>query len=81
MEKKLNLKDVITNMVYEKPLLRDIESDQDFFDAGASSLTIVDLQLQLEQAVGLKVPTGELMSNPTIDGWFQLYLEISAVEA
>lgn len=81
MDKELNLKDVITNMVYEKPLLKDIEPDQDFFDAGASSLTIVDLQLQLEQAIGLKMPTGELMSNPTIDGWTQLYSEISAAEA
>ncbi|MEM9103884.1 MAG: acyl carrier protein [Pseudomonadota bacterium] len=73
MNNKLNIENIITSLIREKDALKDISPDQDFFDFGASSLTIVDLQLQLEQATGLKVPTGQLMINPTINGWLQLY--------
>ncbi len=65
----------ISNMVREKQVLQSIENDDDFFDAGASSLTIVDLQIQVEQTLNLKVPTEKLMAEPTIAAWAAAYIE------
>ena len=63
----------ITELFSSKPILQDITGDQDFFDVGASSLTIVDLQIQIEEALKVAVPTSELMGNPTLDGWVAIY--------
>lgn len=56
----------------------DLGLDEDFFDRGASSLTIVDLQLQIEQQVKLQVPTSKLMETPSIRGWLEAYLDAAA---
>ncbi|MES2939506.1 MAG: acyl carrier protein [Pseudomonadota bacterium] len=53
--------------------------DEDFFNRGASSLTIVDLQLKIEDALGVKVQTSDLMLDPTIAGWSRIY-SAAAVE-
>jgi acyl carrier protein len=50
-----------------------ITADDDFFDLGASSLTIVDLQLQLEAKLGITVPTSALMRSPSVRGWTDVY--------
>lgn len=65
--------DSISSIFKEKPILADIESDTDFFDVGASSLTVVDLQIQIEQKLGIEVETSKLMATPTIDGWVAAY--------
>ena len=67
------IRNTITAMIKEKPILADIDTDTDFFDVGASSLTIVDLQIQIEKALGKEVDTAKLMSTPTIDGWVAAY--------
>lgn len=51
--------------------------DEDFFGRGASSLTVVDLQLKIEDALGIKVPTSDLMLDPTIAGWSRIYTTAS----
>jgi aryl carrier-like protein len=75
MERDMKVRQIITGLFKQKGILSNIRSDQDFFDVGASSLTIVDLQLQVESALGRTVATSELMANPTIDGWVQLYAQ------
>ncbi len=67
------IRSVITNIFNDKPNLKGIASDQDFFDMGASSLTIVDIQINLEEKIDRKVATAKLMENPTIDGWVAAY--------
>jgi acyl carrier protein len=73
---EINVRKLIMDFLSEKPVLKDISPDQDFFDVGASSLTIVDLQIQLEEKLKKEVPTATLMSNPTVDGWVSAYAAI-----
>lgn len=73
MEHDMKVRQIITDLFKQKEILSNIRGDQDFFDVGASSLTIVDLQLQVEGALRRTIATSELMANPTIDGWVQLY--------
>ncbi|WP_340679280.1 acyl carrier protein [Paraglaciecola sp.] len=67
------IKTTIEKFFKEKPVLEGISQDQDFFESGASSLTIVDMQIQIEKAIGVAVETHKLMANPTIKGWVELY--------
>lgn len=68
-----DLHTLILGKFREKPILESVGEDQDFFDLGASSLTIVDLQLAIEQVLKVSVPTSKLMEKPTIEAWVQLY--------
>ena len=67
------LKALILDKFREKSILESVGEDQDFFDVGASSLTIVDLQLAIEEVLKVSVPTSKLMEKPTIGGWVELY--------
>lgn len=67
------IRNTIIEFFRSRPLLQDIAPHQDFFDVGASSLTIVDLQIQIEEALKVSVPTSVLMGNPTLDGWVAAY--------
>jgi D-alanine--poly(phosphoribitol) ligase subunit 2 len=62
-------KDQLTQVIRDltsKALGREgINLEDDFFDLGASSLTIVELQIQLENVLGLTAPTSSLMSSPS----------------
>ncbi|RQR56706.1 acyl carrier protein [Burkholderia sp. Bp9126] len=57
----------------------DLAPDEDFFDRGASSLTIVELQIQVETKLQIRVPTSKLMAAPSIGGWTGIY-EAAAAE-
>ena len=72
------IRNTITDLFSSKPILKDIAADQDFFDVGASSLTIVDLQIQIEEALQVAVPTAQLMANPTLDAWVAAYADAQA---
>lgn len=67
------IRKIITSIFDEKPIFKDIEADQDFFDIGASSLTVVDLQIQIEEKLSIEVETSKLMAVPTINGWVAAY--------
>ncbi|WP_034205961.1 MULTISPECIES: acyl carrier protein [Burkholderia] len=60
---------------------REIGDDDDFFDLGASSLSIVELQVKIEEDLGVTVPTAKLMLAPTLSGWTELYRAAAAVAA
>ena len=76
-----NIREVILEVVREKDVLASISEEQDFFDRGASSLTVVDMQLQIEEAIGRTVPTSTLMLQPTINGWIIAYSDAPAAAA
>jgi len=69
------LRQTLLEMFRAKPILKDISEDDDFFDLGASSLTVVDLQMDIESKIGVTVPTKVLMSRPTVNGWTEAYSE------
>lgn len=73
-----SIRTLITELFSQKTMLKDIRADQDFFEVGASSLTILDLQIQVEEALNVSVPTSELMCHPTIDGWAAAYAQAEA---
>lgn len=70
-----DVRNTIIKLFGEKPILCNIEPDQDFFDVGASSLTIVDLQIQIEDVLKRSVPTAHLMGNPTLNSWVAAYTQ------
>jgi acyl carrier protein len=70
-----SIRQIIIDFLSKKPIFQDIEDDQDFFDIGASSLTIVDLQIQIEKSLKRAVSTTDLMLNPTLNGWVSVYLD------
>jgi acyl carrier protein len=47
--------------------------DEDFFDHGVSSLAVIQMQIRIEEALNVTVPTSELMGQPTINDWISLY--------
>lgn len=73
-----SIRKLITELFSQRPILKDIAADRDFFEVGASSLTILDLQIQIEQALNASLPTAELMRRPTLDGWVAAYAQAEA---
>jgi acyl carrier protein len=70
---KTEIANTIRALFESKPILAKAEPDQDFFDLGASSLTIVDVQLQIEEELGAEVETSSLMAKPTLNDWVDAY--------
>ena len=64
---------IILSSFREKEIMKNIEVEQDFFDLGVSSLTIVELQIVVEKELKLEVPTSTLMAAPTIGEWVTVY--------
>lgn len=63
----------ITEICRREELLADMPEDADFFDHGASSLAVIQMQIRIEEALQVTVPTSELMGQPTIRDWINLY--------
>ncbi len=68
------IKDVIVSFFKEKDNFKDIGLDDDYFDLGVSSLTIVGLQVKVEEKLGVSLSTRELMSLSTINQWINTYV-------
>jgi len=56
-------------------LLADMPEDEDFFDNGVSSLAVIQMQIRIEEALNVTVPTSDLMEQPTINDWISLYTQ------
>ena len=67
------IRDVIVSLFKEKENFRSIDLDEDYFDLGVSSLTIVGLQVKVEERLGVSLSTRELMSLSTINQWVESY--------
>ena len=65
----------ILNLFRKKDLMSDVGLEQDFFDLGVSSLTIVELQIVIEKELDVQVSTSDLMISPTIMQWVEVYAE------
>ena len=71
--------ETILRLFRNKEVMKSLGEDEDFFDLGVSSLTIVELQIAVESALDIEVPTSELMTAPTIKQWIALYTERAAL--
>lgn len=67
------IRKVVHDTFYDKEVFKDISEDDDFFDLGVSSLTIVEIQIVVEKALKLSVETSELMRASTLKEWVALY--------
>ena len=63
----------IVSLFKEKDVFKDIGVEDDFFDHGVSSLTVVGLQIAIEKELEVSVSTAELMAATTINQWISLY--------
>ena len=68
-----HVRETILRLFRQKKQMRDIGEDERYFDLGVSSLTIIELQIGVEEALGTVVPTSELMRLSTINGWIEAY--------
>lgn len=72
---KSDINRIILNIFREKEVMNNISEDEDFFDLGVSSLTVVELQIVVEKALKVEVPTSKLMGAPTVKEWVAVYAE------
>lgn len=75
------LRERITGVCRSELNMPALEPDQDFFDFGANSLSIVALQIRLEKELALSVPTSTLMLDSSIAGWTRAYAAAAATSA
>jgi acyl carrier protein len=64
---------IIKEVCQRQELLAGVAEDEDFFDHGASSLAVIQMQIRIEEALHVTVPTSDLMAQPTINDWISLY--------
>lgn len=62
-------------------LLAEMPDDEDFFDHGLSSLAVIQMQIRIEEALQVTVPTSDLVGQPTIADWINLYIRRAAAPA
>lgn len=73
MDRNEQIAATIKEVCQRQELLAGVAEDEDFFDHGASSLAVIQMQIRIEEALHVTVPTSDLMSQPTINDWIRLY--------
>jgi acyl carrier protein len=66
-------RDAIVALFKARDNFQHIGLDDDYFDQGVSSLTIIGLQIDIEKKLGVNIETRELMSFATINEWINAY--------
>lgn len=67
------IKNTIISLFKEKENFKEVGLDDDYFDLGVSSLTIVELQIKVEEVLGFTIETRELMRFSSINEWINAY--------
>ena len=57
--------------------VEEVGDHQDFFDLGATSITVIDVQYTIEEQTGLNISASALFERPTVDGWAQIISDLS----
>jgi acyl carrier protein len=68
------IRDLIVGLFQEKESHKNIGLDDDYFSLGVSSLTIIGLQIKVEEQLGVNVETRTLMGLSTINQWIDTYV-------
>ena len=75
MDRNERIAAAIREVCRRDELLADMAEDADFFDNGVSSLAVIQMQIRIEEALHVTVPTSDLMGQPTINDWIGLYTQ------
>jgi acyl carrier protein len=67
------IRKTIVDLFRQRESMKNLEEDEDFFDMGVSSLTIIDLQIAVESALKMTLPTSSLMRLCTMRQWVEIY--------
>lgn len=70
-EKKVD--QIVSKIFADRDEFEHISKNDDFFDLGVSSLTIVRIQILVEEALDVEVPTSELIRLSTVNEWIDIY--------
>lgn len=81
MDRQEQIATTIRKVCREEGLLADIAEDADFFDHGVSSLAVIQMQIRIEEALNVTVATRDLMGQPTIKDWIDLYARTANASA
>src|SRR5262249_27091182 len=69
----IGIRETILELFRQREAMKELSEDDDFFDMGASSLTIVSLQISVEAAIHRTLPTSDLMRMSTMREWIEAY--------
>ena len=67
------IRDTIVTLFKARDTFEQIGLDDDYFDQGVSSLTVIGLQIDVEKKLGVSIETRELMGFATINQWIDAY--------
>jgi acyl carrier protein len=67
------IRSTILSLFRRNEVMKEIGETENFFELGVSSLTIVQLQIEVENELDLPVPTSDLMRATTINAWIDIY--------
>jgi len=67
------VKELIVSLFKESESFRSIGLDDEYYTLGVSSLTVISLQIRVEEKVDVALETRELMSFSTINDWIRAY--------
>jgi acyl carrier protein len=67
------INDIIVSLFKEKDNFKNIGLDDDYFERGVSSITIVGMQIKIEEQLGVSISTRDLMALSTINQWVDTY--------
>jgi len=67
------LEEILLSLFRQKEIMKSITAEQDFFELGVSSLTIVEMQIAVEKELQVEVSTSTLMGAPTVSEWVEVY--------
>jgi acyl carrier protein len=81
LDRKQQIAATVKEVCRREELLADMPEDEDFFDHGVSSLAVIQMQIRIEEALKVTVPTSELMGHPTINDWISLYTRGTSASA
>ena len=73
MDRNEQIAATVRDICRQQEVLADMPEDEDFFDNGLSSLAVIQMQIRIEEALSVTVPTSELMGQPTVRDWISLY--------
>lgn len=73
MDRNEHIAATIREVCRREELLADMPENEDFFENGVSSLAVIQMQIRIEEALKVTVPTSDLMAQPTINDWIGLY--------
>ena len=81
MDRNDQIAATIREVCRRQELLAGMPEDEDFFDHGVSSLAVIQMQIRIEEALNVTVPTSDLMGQPTINDWIDLYTRSASASA